>query len=377
MINILKNAQNITLCLVLIGLLNACIEPYNNSFNLNASPLVVDGFITDQIESDTIMISVSKATASTSYLEPLNGCKVVVIENGGSPVPLQEFGQGRYVTPVGFRGKIGNSYQLQFITSDGRKYESTAEKMTAVPAIQKVYDKFDTKALTNDKGTIFYPASVVYLDAQDPASERNFYLWRYLHYERQDICATCDKGTYNKATEKCVAAPIVRGFTPPTYDYQCEGTCWAIAYGSTVNVFSDINSNGQSISGRIVAKIPFYNISGCLVEIQQASISEQAYTFYRVLDSQGQSTGSLTDTPPAAIVGNIKNINAPSEAVVGYFGASSIKKIRYWIDRKDAVGKITTLLAHEPVFEPSPIPTLAKCFPLRTQTPFKPNGWLN
>ncbi len=370
-----KNVRNISFYLVLLGLINACVEPYDKAFNLKASPLVIDGFITDQAEGDTIVIKTAK-TASTTYAEiPLDGCKAVVIENGGSPVALREFGSGRYVTPVGFRGKIGNSYKLQFITPDGNKYESNDETIIAVPEFQKVYDKFDTKATTNDKGTIFYPASVVYIDTQDPPNERNFYLWRFIHFEKISICATCERGVYNKANETCVDN---RGFT---YDYHCDGSCWNIAYSSTVNVFSDINSNGLNIKGRVIAKIPYYNYGGCLIEVQQASISSGAYNFYKLLDQQGQSTGSLTDTPPAAIVGNVKNINVSAEPVVGYFGASSIKKIRYWINRNDAVGIPSSVLGHQENLGPPqglpPTEVYAKCFSGRTRSPFKPNGWIN
>jgi hypothetical protein len=74
------------------------------------------------------------------------------------------------------------------------------------------------------------------------------------------------------------------------------------------------------IKEKLVAQIPFYNDYGCLVNLEQISVSLEVYKFYQLVRQLTQGTGGLADTPPSAIVGNIQNVSNPDEKVVGYFG---------------------------------------------------------
>jgi hypothetical protein len=38
-------------------------------------------------------------------------------------------------------------------------------------------------------------------------------------------------------------------------------------FSQELNVFTDVYTNGNSINNRLIAKIPFYNSSGALIEI--------------------------------------------------------------------------------------------------------------
>ena len=91
----------------------------------------------------------------------------------------------------------------------------------------------------------------------------------------------------------------------------------------------------------------------------------------------------LADTPPAPIVGNVRNVSNPEEPVVGYFQASGIASIRYWLDRQNAssfAGRPTGLLNGREIM-PEPMgadltrPPFAPCLPSISRTPIKPTGW--
>jgi hypothetical protein len=71
-----------------------------------------------------------------------------------------------------------------------------------------------------------------------------------------------------------------------------------------------------------------------------------------------QNNGILVDTPPAAIIGNIRNVTNPDEKIAGFFMVSSIRKTMYWLDRKNATTSSISfgLLGHQPVYEPSSNP---------------------
>jgi Domain of unknown function (DUF4249) len=164
------------------------------------------------------------------------------------------------------------------------------------------------------------------------------------------------------------------------YDYECQGDCFAIIKSKDINQMTDLVSDGALITRRLVARIPYYYQSGCLVEVQQMCISPEAYSFYNNLDLQSQKSGGLADTPPAAVVGNIRNINNPSEKVVGYFGVVNIQKKKIWIDRKETTGQLDFILGRP--INPEPPnkfallrPPLAVCKKTAFKTPIKPEGW--
>jgi hypothetical protein len=356
----------------------SCVEEYRNSPTLNTEVLVIEGLITNQLEADTIEVNFSKGTGVNAEITPVKDCKLRIITNEGMSYELIEVTTGRYITPSNLKGKIGDFYQLKITTPNGNNYESTIEKMTSVAPILKVYDEFDTKAILNSTGKTYRPANKVYINLQDPVSETNFYFWRYRFYEKLLICKTCNSSTLLSDGITCTRPdPNSLNPPPPFYDYLCEGNCWDINYDRVVNVFSDVNTNGKFMNNVLIAKIPFYSYSdGAMVEIKQYSISSEGYRFYNLLDLQGQKTGSLTDTPPAAIVGNIRNINNPEEAIVGFFGASAVSKIRYYVDRSKNTGLTEEYLGRFPIFPSfSGAVYPAKCVESRTRTKIKPEGW--
>ncbi|MFN3490398.1 MAG: DUF4249 family protein, partial [Emticicia sp.] len=245
-----------------------------------------------------------------------------------------------------------------------------------------VHDEFVVKGI--EKSTnIFDPANYIYLDTQDPAQDKNNYLWTWKLWERQNVCATCYNGRYflTPIPARCREE---RAFAGQTFDYFCPGDCWDILTNKDLNVFTDIYSNGQPIANRLIAKVPYYNVRGALIEIKQQSISPAAYRYLKLLADQVQNNGSLVDTPPAALVGNIKNVNNPSESIAGFFMVTSVRTVRYWIDRKAAEGKNINpigLLDHplspEPMGNDLTRPPFAQCVSSLSRTPSRPNGWIN
>jgi hypothetical protein len=307
----------------------------------------------------------------------------------GSVIKLTEFSSGIYVAPASFEGKVGQTYQLYFKTPSGKIYESEKEVLVASPPIDKIYHQFNQNGILDRTGKrVAFSSLDIFVDLQDPANQRNYYLWKWIDFEEQGICATCEGGRLDSKTKQCITERNSR----ITYDYRCEEPCWEIFYSNEVNVFSDVFSNGRAIAARAVAKIPFYAVGGgfgnskALVEIQQYSISANAYEYYKLLRDQTQNTGYLTDTPPAAIIGNIRNINDASEKVVGYFGAAGITKSRLLIDKRpySPTAIKYLMLSRDPNLEPdsppmAPLfeirPPLAPCVLSITRTPIRPEGW--
>jgi Domain of unknown function (DUF4249) len=368
---------NILHFITLIISLNACIDPYTVEFNRNNKVLVVEGLLTDNFEDpDTIKIRYSTYYDGAFNLVPIPALKpsITIVETK-KEIPLVEYATGSFLPPKGFKILPNESYQLRF-SIDGQQYESSPESITQTPPIARIYEKFNPKSKLAEDGKEFVVANDVFVNFNDIPNQRNYYKWRYIHFEEVYYCETCYRYLYSKLTESCTI-PAPAYYTELYYDYTCLNDCYAIIKAKEINVMTDQVSDGQLVSGRLVAKIPYFEPGGCLVEIQQMCISSDAYLFYKNLETQSKSSGGLADTPPAAIVGNIKNITNFSEKIVGFFGVANIQKKRIWIDRKETKGRLELVLGH--IIKEEPVtpnrPPSARCKKTTFRTPFKPEGW--
>jgi hypothetical protein len=360
--------------LQLIGL-SACVETYDVSYSLNANLLTVEGFVSDQAGA-AISISISRNAENNYYSLPLKGCTAELRTGDGSVIPLSEVSEGMYAPAGNFQGKAGQTYQLYFRTPDGKTYESSKEQLGTVPEIKKVYQEFNHDGLLDKTGKRVIGSTVdVYLDFDDPGDTKNYYLWRWKHYEEQIVCITCDGGTLNFTGGTCVKS---NSRNPPTFDYQCDRPCWDVFYNNDVNILADDFINGRNVVGRPIAKIPFHTYKGALLEIEQVGVTKEAYLYYKLLKDQSQNTGTLTDTPPSPIIGNVRNINDSNEKVIGYFGAAGTRVFRYWVNRSNYKDPILyPMLGREANFEPmTPFrPPVYPCVLSKFRTPIKPQGW--
>ncbi len=344
----------------------SCVDKIDTKFSLNATVLSIEGIVSDQnVTQITINQSVSNDRSVLSY--PMEKCKVDITVDNSEKIVLTETQPGVYAPPASFIGKIGKSYQLHFTTADGKTYESSVEKLLPSPPIKKIYQQFNANGqLSSDGKKVLYSTFDIFVDFDDDPAQKNYYLWDYYLYERLYICITCEKALLQGIT--CVP---INSRNAPSYDYVCQGDCYDIFRNDKINVFSDEYANGKAIVGKSIAKIPYYNNETALLDVRQYSISKSAYEYYKLIIDQTQSSGTLTDTPPAAIVGNVKNVNDPTEKVVGIFSAVGTAQAKYVINRAgyNRLGTSTTVLGRQPILEPSAMlrPPLMPCIVSKTR----------
>jgi hypothetical protein len=354
----------------------SCVEKYDKDPTLTAEILLVEGLITNQLEADTVEVSYSLGKGISIEIVPVKNCKLSIISDDGRSYNLDEDLAGKYYTPPNMIKQIGKSYKLKIVIPNGDTYESNFEKMSPPPTT-KVSDTFDEKAILNPTQNLYKPGNKVYVEFQDSPDEVNQYLFKYKYYEQITFCKTC----YGKilSDDKISCVELVPNRYIPNFDYECNGNCYDILYNNSFNIYSDAYSNGKAIKGLFIGTIPYVNFTGALIEIKQYSISTEVYRFYNLLSLQGQKTGSLTDTPPFPIVGNIRDINNPQKAIAGYFGAAGVNSTRYFVDRKNNTGIPEQYLGHFPILEN--ITELrrpryqALCIESKTRTKIKPTGW--
>jgi hypothetical protein len=151
---------------ILTGL-SACVEPYSVDFGAAQEYIVVDGVVTDMEGPQFITLSKTNPEAKNESSEftqtiwtkglstlPLTKAKVKVIVNESQSYDLTEYEPGVYQLPLSFRGKVGESYQLQFQTEEGKSYESSGEKMLPVSPVKRAYDVFNPKGISKLSNTM-------------------------------------------------------------------------------------------------------------------------------------------------------------------------------------------------------------------------------
>ncbi|RFS14011.1 DUF4249 domain-containing protein [Emticicia sp. C21] len=373
-------SKSFLLLLCICILFYACVEPFELERQKETKILTIDATITDLADEQTVKITESYSSSNVVFEIPVTNAKVEIVINNNERVPLYEKTKGVYALPISFHTRVGEKYKLVFEKEDGTKYESTEERQSEVSDITKVYNEFKIDGIESNTGD--KPAFYVYLDTNDPANEKNNYMWSWKLWENQNVCMTCVGGRYftTPAPARC---RMEAAFSEVTYDYGCSEACYQIFYNPDLNVYSDVFSNGQPIIGRLIGKIPYYSNTGALLEIKQQSISSSAYQYMKLLANQVQNNGSLVDTPPAAIIGNVKNVAKSDEPVAGFFMVTSVRSVKYWLDKKNAsvLASPIGVVDHPVNFEPSAgdprRPPQAPCEESRVRTRFKPDGWVN
>lgn len=363
----------------------SCVEPFDKTFSISKKIIFVDATINDLVQTQSLTIKETIPSANGSYFTGVSKANVTILVDEKESIKLTEKSSGVYNLPDNFKAIEGKSYKLHFTTAEGTEYESTAEKLINTPQIDKVYQKLETSGIETAAG--YNPAHYIYIDTKDPADTQNYYLWSWSLWEKQGYCASCEGGKFYTSPEptgKCVEdARLKRAGT--IYDYVCDSKCWEILYNKELNVMSDALSNGQSINARLVAKVPYYQYENALIEVKQQSVSPNAYRYLKLLIDQSQNTGSLADTPPAALVGNIKCLTNKDESVGGYFMVTSVKVMRHWINREDInalklkpLGLLNGRTANpEPMGSDITRPPLAHCLESKSRTAKKPIGWID
>ena len=289
-------------------LLNSCITPFIPHTGEDNKLLVVEGLITDQLDTNTIKVSRSLPLGIRSNSKPVNGCIVTVSDDLGNMYRFKETIAGTYVTdPSEFQGVIGRFYTLHINTSNASNnlnYESSPMELKPVPAIDSVY---------YEKVTIAEPAGGwtrkegcrIYLNTNDTSNKCKFYKW-----------------DFNETWEFQLPYPVT------------NWRCWVSNNASPIN----IKTTSELTENRIV-RHPLNFISNNTdrlkvkysILVNQYSLNRDEYVYWEKLQSVTESIGTLYDITPASVPGNIYCVENSNETVLGYFSVSAKTSKRIFI----------------------------------------------
>ncbi len=288
-----------------------CIKEFEpGDYGDSPSYVVVDAALNDQQGKQLIKISLSNSISDSAYIH-LPDCKVKVIDKFDNEFAF-------YEKDMAYEGSIdsefmyvGNAFKLSFISPDGKEYESLFEELKANASIESVYWELD-ESLTEVQ---------FYLDFQSNENSSKYYKWDL--EETYEHHATWPMGNYY-ADNKFVYAPY-------SWDlFVCYNTL-------PIKKIYTLSTQNLNVSGSI--KMPLHRVDNSTQRlfyrysllVSQYSLSADAYSYWEKLKKNNQESGGLFDSQPANTQGNVKCVSFPDEKVLGFFGVSSKRTKRIFV----------------------------------------------
>ncbi|MCB2196305.1 MAG: DUF4249 domain-containing protein [Bacteroidetes bacterium] len=306
--------------LLLLTILFGCKDEVLLKSNSYTKILVVDGLISNNPGPYTVELSFSTPVNNYQRI-PYQDCIVTLIENETTYETLKETEPGIYTSSDdGIIGIIGHTYSISIETPDGKEYYSKPQVMLPSIGIDSVYEQLTYK--NNDIYGKDLPGYQFYLNSQLAENEDSYFLWKMI--ETFEYRANRKLSTMFNADPETIA--YYMGL------YRCWKTqkvryCFA---GKTANLaIPQIKNQPLHFVGTDTKRLQErYSLL-----VEQYSIDEEAYQFWKNIEDQFSQENFLTVEQPIDIVGNIRNINNQFEPVYGYFTVGSVSSKRIFVDR--------------------------------------------
>lgn len=294
-----------------------CVETIDFSTDWNGGQLVVDGRIS--AGSGPFFLSLRQTAPIEQKSLPVSGAKIILEEQAGPQYFYAEQEEGEYVLenkPGSIVDlKEGKAYSVKIELTDGRRYASHQEIIPLGWAkMDSVYFDFEELEVLNSIGNVIkYWVVNVYIDAHllSGAGPRPTLRW--------------DVEEVYKLSETDYPDPF--GYIPPScyvYVYPgSEGFQMLDTKELESTKIQGIKVATQRLDNRFDEKHYF--------NVYQTTLTEKAYTYWSQLRQTIFEVGTIFDTPPAPVEGNLFNIDNPEEQVLGYFETVNVDTLRRFI----------------------------------------------
>lgn len=320
--NIEKTLQWIGLACLVIGTLHSCTEEIDidNQFKFE-DVIVIEATLTDEEKVQKIFLSRTYEFNEEGPF-PERNATVVITANEGLRIPFSEVEPGVYSSAEAFAAQPDVDYELSVTTERGRNYTSPKVQLSARTEIEKVYARRELNSIGNEIITIL-------VDSNDPSRSSNYY--RYEYEETYKIVAP-------DWTRNDFVVYEVDSISPDAIRPLEERTCY-----NTVNSNQIILTTTTNLSEDRVSGFPVRNISAddpvighrYSILVKQYVQSQEAYSYYDVLNQLSGSDNVLSQLQPGFIASNIRSTEDRNEKVLGFFQVSSVTEKRLFFNYED------------------------------------------
>lgn len=339
---------------VSILVIDACVSRLEiDNVDQQTGTLVVEGQITDAPGPYQV-----KLFRSTTNVDNLNSItyllakSVTIFDDVGQSEELKSNKLGVYETnPSGIRGQIGRKYAIRIQMLDGTIFESTPDELKATGQIDAI--RFEWQSIPQLDG----PAKNGFKVFMDSQATNSFVRWRFtgsymleafpqLRRLNGASCANgppppppdppeCSGWRYNFISR---FNPFAGGTLEEFGECTCC-LCWVSVNETRPSLSEDIISTNGTYQNIEIGFIPFdqwtFGRGKYMVKVEQMSLTEQAFEFWKLIKDQKEGTGSLFQPAVGKTKTNLFSTNS-NLLVMGIFYASSVSKQINFLTGKDA-----------------------------------------
>ena len=282
-----------------------CIEQIESPFSSEVIQrnLVVDGKIFPGNGPYYIHLRQIADFARDSLVE-VNDARVSIKDEEDHTAEYSYIGEGRYELERGnFSGIEGKSYQIR-IEWEGKRYQSEFATIPEAIPIDRIYVDFSFEAPERTPPTTL-PIDLIkiFLDTSIPERQKGPYL-RWELSEDFVLHEFLPPGSL-KVPKSCYYHESINPQKILLYDGDRQNP------GKKEGVLLGIKEKDWTF---------FYKH---YFNVVQHSISQPAFEYWQRANQVINQVGSIFDTPPAGIQGNVFRTDRPEELVLGYFEATN------------------------------------------------------
>lgn len=290
----------------------SCLSPIEIRSDLIGGQIVVSGQVSTLEEQNFVQLG---RTANTERLPfPLSGATVTLFDDLGNSYSYveDEFNPGIYLLP-GVVALPGVSYHIQMVTPEGLVFESVPEVTPDVPGSVTTSYEAVTEAYTDRDGIVTSSEFIkIYADVSLPESSTSMYVkW---NVEEVFLLTPTD-------------FPDPFAHVPPS--------CFVAqnADPQSIRLLNGDEITQKSVDRMLVASriVDWSFLERHYFTTYQSSVTKEAFDYWTKVDILANSSGSIFDTPPAEITGNIYDANDPTKKVHGYFQVVNQTFDRFYI----------------------------------------------
>lgn len=302
---------SIVLCIITVG----CVEIIEFETEREGNRLIVDGQITNTSGPHHLRLSLTADNERVPM--PFSAAKVTIFNDLGQQEDFREPEQGSYMLEGNIvKGEAGRTYYIEIELHDGTVYRSEPETMPSATAKDSSYYEIVKEEEVSEYGVVIEERLVrIYIDSDIPQIEGSL----YLRWNVEEV--------FSNTT-------IIPGPAGWQIIY-----CYIYGYPNAQNIvlFNGEELQNTKIERQLLAtrEIDYSFLERHYFNVIQYSMTAQAYRYWFHVDQVTNRTGSIFDTPPGLVTGNIYNVKDATEEVLGYFGASLVDTTRFFLTKRD------------------------------------------
>ncbi len=289
-------------------LFTQCVDRIEVDTSTEPERIAIDGFITNESKIHQVRI-MRTVKFSNELNKPVSGAFVQIESSDDQVIDLEEHEPGIYKTTCCFKADKDISYKL-VVRFDGKIIESNEQVLPNYSPVTGVKYRSETKKIFRkvDQEVVDEPGIVVSTYLTPTEGNHSYFFWQLIP-------------TFIWDATRAQSELVKR--------------CWVTvpARFQSILIHKERKGGYNKDLAFIIANREMEIKYG--LEVIQYNINEDAYLFWDRIKKQKENAGSIFDSPPSSIQGNLYNTDNQKDIILGYFGVYNESVQRIFLSNDD------------------------------------------